>query len=333
MGAMIAVLFGLLYAFSFAGAGTVHLVKRDPIPDFVLEKAPLSHLWSQESWWPSDVAVHLTHVEPQVNFTAVTTAVTFENISTLPSSVFLTAVPSDAVLTQPSWLTSADNTPEANGVSGAPATIICVEKPGGIIDAFYFYFYSFNAGGTVLGIEFDNHVGDWEHSMVRFVNGIPEFIYLSAHTGGTAYTYDTLNTTNGRATTYIAGGTHANYATPGPHFHDLPPPLLADQTDNGALWDVTANFRGYWFDNTTQTFHGAGGAGVGATEQANEGVGWLMFEGMWGDQQYPLLVNDQYCIFDQCHFTDGPTGPIAKNLGRNAVCQRETNCTVLTSLS
>lgn len=158
-----------------------------------------------------------------------------------------------------------------------------------------------------LGIQFGDHVGDWEHSMVRFVNGAPQNIYLSAHSGGSAYTYDALPSQGGRAITYIGSGTHANYATPGDHQHDLPG--LEDHTDAGPIWDVTLNFRGYWFDNSTQTFSVASGAGAGASVEAGEGVGWLNFGGHWGDQQYPLLKEGQYCVTsDECKYVDGPTG-------------------------
>ena len=50
-----------------------------------------------------------------------------------------------------------------------------------------------------LDIQFGDHVGDWEHSMVRFVNGVPQNIYLSAHDGGAAYTYNALPSQDGRA--------------------------------------------------------------------------------------------------------------------------------------
>lgn len=88
---------------------------------------------------------------------------------------------------------------------------------------------------------YGNHVGDWEHTMVRYYNGTPAYIYLSAHSSGTAYEYSTLNQTNCRATTYIAVGTHANYATTGQHDYDI---VLHDTTDSGPYWDVTQNYRG-----------------------------------------------------------------------------------------
>ncbi|KAI0654472.1 hypothetical protein C8Q70DRAFT_1058397 [Cubamyces menziesii] len=313
------------------------LGKRAPVPSFVLQNAPVSHLWSQEGWWPSDVAEHVKHMVPEVDFAAVAPAVTLQNISSLGSDVFLTSIDDVSKATQPAWVTSDVGKPDASGLSAAPATIVLVEKDGGILDAFFFYFYSFDHGGKVLDIEFGDHVGDWEHSMVRFVNGEPTVLYLSAHTGGSAFTFNVTEKTNGRPTTYIAGGTHANYATPGQHCHDLPFDLLCDQTDAGPLWDPALNFRAFWFDTAMGAFSVAGGAGVGAQEITAEGAGWLSFAGMWGDEQYPVLEHGQYCLViedlvDECKFSSGPTGPIAKNLGRTAVCQNEDSCTVETSL-
>ena len=197
--------------------------------------------------------------------------------------------------------------------------------------------------------------------MVRFVNGTPSAIYLSAHSGGSAYTFNATEKTNGRPTTYIGVGTHANYAKSGKHCHDLHANLLCDQTDAGPLWDPVASYRAFWFDNSTQTFSVAGSAGANASNIESEGSGWLSYAGKWGDEQYPVFQHGQYCLeigslVNECKYTTGPTGeclptlspsatkllmfthalrcpgPIAKNLGRNAVCQRESSCTISTSL-
>ena len=85
----------------------------------------------------------------------------------------------------------------------------------GFVDVFYFYFYSFDYGNDLFGIVFGNHVGDWEHSMVRFVDGEPTHVYLSAHSSGYAYTYDAIAKEGKRPKVYVADGTHANYAITG----------------------------------------------------------------------------------------------------------------------
>jgi len=65
---------------------------------------------------------------------------------------------------------------------------------------------------SVLGLRFGNHVGDWEHTMVRFINGVPDTVYFSAHSGGTAYKYSAVEKIGDRPVSYIGIGTHANYA-------------------------------------------------------------------------------------------------------------------------
>jgi len=307
-------------------------IKRETIPEYVLTYAPYSYLYSGETWWPSDVATHLMHVTPEVNYVAVEKNVTLETLNELATDVYLTS--NDNVEDNPAWLLSTDNKPESCGYSSAPATIIIVEKDGGILDAFYFYFYSYNHGNKVLGEVYGNHVGDWEHSMVRFVNEVPTYIYLSEHSSGSAYTYDALNQTDSRATTYIATGTHANYATAGKQDYEgeILGIFLSDETDQGPYWDVTQNYRGFFYDNSTGVFTSAGGASTGGTEQTTEGVNWLYWLGMWGDEQYPSNDSRQYCIDTECHYSSGPTGPLAKNLGRTTVCQSTGTCTIKTSI-
>ena len=74
----------------------------------------------------------------------------------------------------PEWITGLKNKPLLrNGeIKDAPATLIVVDKGNGWVDAFWFYFYSFNLGPFVMGSgPYGNHVGDWEHSLVRFYQG------------------------------------------------------------------------------------------------------------------------------------------------------------------
>lgn len=148
--------------------------------------------------------------------------------------------------------------------------------------------------------------------MVRFQNGSPTHVYLSAHSGGSAYTYGALPKQGQRPITYIASGTHANYATAADQKYPIPiigP--ITDKTDKGVAWDVTKNFRGYWYDKSSNAFSVAGGVGSGGTAQsAGEGASWLSFQGKWGDDVPPtdILNNEQYCISTECHYVAGPTG-------------------------
>ena len=114
------------------------------LPGFVLKYAPLSYLHSKEQYWPSDVSSHLPKVLPEVNFAAISGPPTLQTLSTFANNVYLTAV-EDVLAHNTEFFRSTVGKP-VNGFSAAPATIIVVEKPGGITDAFYFYFYSFNFG-------------------------------------------------------------------------------------------------------------------------------------------------------------------------------------------
>ncbi|RAK95956.1 uncharacterized protein BO80DRAFT_429461 [Aspergillus ibericus CBS 121593] len=322
------------------GKPTLH--KREALPEYAITYAPLSYLYSGEKWWPSDITVHLANVEPEVNYTATgaNDSVTLDTLDSLASDVYLTA--SDGPILDPSkstpaWLASDYGIPDSDGLSAAPGLIIAAEKNSTTTDVFYFYFYSYNYGGEVLDIHFDDHVGDWEHVMIRFVDEEPYAIYCSQHSAGSAYYWDVVDFSGDRPLTYIAYGGHANYVTAGTQDYTIALGIVSDTTDAGYLWDMTLNYRGYWYDVDTEEFSIAGGAGTGATEEGTETADWLSWLGYWGDEEYPDgLLNDietgQYCIVGECHYTSGPTGPVDKNLGRTTVCQKEDNCTIFDSI-
>ena len=197
-----------------------------------------------------------------------------------------------------------------------------------------------------------DHIGDWEHSMVRFVNGTPEALYLSQHRSGVAYDFAAVPAVDGRPLTYIALGTHATFASPGKHQHDFPG--LLDLTDEGFLWDVTKNYRGYWYDLREKAFVTAGGTTSAEDDEMTRDVRWLDFQGRWGDKEYEWFKNGQYCVWiprvaSACKLVDGPTGawyspsmlqtnisvdvgPIGKNLARTTVCQNEAHCVIRDSI-
>ena len=184
------------------------------IPPYVLEYAPYVYLDIMEGYWPCNMEDHLTHITAELNYTPIEemlqTALNLTNLNRLNHYnkgryVFLTS--KDNPADHPSWLSGEENIPEGSedadgeepasetpskGHSKAPAVLIVVEKGDGIVDAFWFFFYSFNRGNSVFNIRWGNHVGDWEHTLVRFQHGKPKLVYFSEHNFGSAYNYDSV---------------------------------------------------------------------------------------------------------------------------------------------
>ncbi|KAH0613572.1 uncharacterized protein H6S33_005458 [Morchella sextelata] len=308
-------------------------------PDFVLDYAPYVYLYSQERFLPGDIGEHLRHTIPYLNYSPITSYNNHQSLKNLAelnqfgTNVYLTS--DDDPEHPPEWLRGDRNKPispgsddddDLLGMSAAPGIIIWVEKGEGIVDAFYFYFYSFNLGNKVAGWRFGNHVGDWEHNAVRFVNGQPESMFYSEHSGGAAYEYQAVEKIGLRPVSYSARGSHANYARPGVHYYAIPFHLLADVTDKGTLWDVTKNSYIYKWNMTSDIL-------TPSRETPLAPVEWFHFEGRWGDRFYPLSDRRQYRVAGQYHYVNGPTGPKFKNLDRKEVCQNEGICVVQPSLT
>ena len=235
--------------------------------------------------------------------------------------------------------------PGPGGYSPAPAHLVLVDKGNGILDAFWFYFYSYNLGTTVLNVRFGNHVGDWEHSLIRFVDGVPKAVFFSAHSGGLAYGYKGVEKwkgkgREGRPVLYSALGSHAMYATPGKHPYVLPFGLLADVTDKGPLWDPALNYVAYHY-NTSIT-HNENAKSITISEMKDvlqpaacnpkAAMGWWWYKGHWGDKFYELRDERQWRFVGQYHYVNGPYGPRYKNLGRSKPCQSGDSCTILESI-
>ena len=178
-------------------------------------------LHSQDPYGPSDIASQLVHTRPEDNFTVVGNApnpLTLNNLDSLNSigggsNIYLTSV--DDITANPSWLkgVAPDSTGKTNGATSC--AIVVNDHGSGKVDAFYLYFYAFNRGNIVLGQEVGDHVGDWEHNMIRFNNGVPQAVWYSQHSDGEAFTYGCLEKQGQRPVVYSAEGSHANYATPG----------------------------------------------------------------------------------------------------------------------
>lgn len=268
------------------------------VPQYVIEYAPLIHLFSGEQYWPGDMAEHLIHTTPHLNYTPLQAKDDHPLISDLGDlnkwGRFVYLQSDDNVEDRPDWLGGETNiptlpkdgeeddddrdhddrkghfeededgkksdwwhvgpgdtkdkggirpvsttpglpiptnTPEGEelvdeeiwqselryskrhltgkkvvgGRSDAPVVLVVVPKGDGIVDAFWFFFYSYNLGNAVFNVRFGNHVGDWEHTTVRFQHGVPKAVFFSEHSFGEAYTYDAVEK-SGKRVSHICRG-------------------------------------------------------------------------------------------------------------------------------
>lgn len=254
---------------------------RRQIPEYVFQYAPLVYLSSHEQFWPGDIAEHLYHVTPMLNYTPIQsdeehpTLQDLDRLNKWQEGEFVYLTSNDNVEDRPPWIEGEKNIPDdpdddlelswpdwdgridgpipgdtpeersqwydtgrlssskgeddswspedlgylrpedladedvrtelrkrfggepihvekTGGRSNAPAILLVMDKGHGVVDAFWFYFYSFNLGNVVLNVRFGNHVGDWEHCLVRFHDGKPKALFFSAHSAGEAYSYEAV---------------------------------------------------------------------------------------------------------------------------------------------
>ncbi|KAL4884744.1 hypothetical protein BJY04DRAFT_170026 [Aspergillus karnatakaensis] len=296
------------------------------IPNYVLEYAPLVWLHSEDPFKPSGFGEQLQHNVPKVDYVTVEGAqvpLTLDNLDQLNAlggeSVYLTSIEGIDADPHPEWFYGADI--DENGQASETSSAIIVHDRGeGEVDAFYFYYYSYNQGNTVLGMEFGHHVGDWEHNMIRFQDGVPQAIWYSQHARGQAFTYDATEKQGKRPIAYSGNGTHAVYSISGGHDHtipglNLPGGFLVDETDQGTLWDPVLGAYAYNYIAATQTFE---------PYDSSYPVNWLNFNGRWGDD----ALQGGPELFGQKKYVGGPNGPKFKSLEREKVCPSDP-CVVL----
>ncbi|KAL6252693.1 hypothetical protein RBB50_000412 [Rhinocladiella similis] len=300
-------------------------------PAYVKKHAPIIWLHSEDSLMPSDILGHVLHTTPYDGFKPVpdSPALSLDNLSTLNKSgkdMFLTAI--ENVTSMPDWLLG--ETPDAKGTlhNSTACAVVLVEKDSSITDAFYFYFYSFDEGADITqvvpplnkilpdakpGDHFGNHVGDWEHNMIRFKDGMPYGMWFSQHGSGEVCLWEDeacLSKQGDRPVVYSARGSHANYPSAGSHVHDS---ALIDVADKGRIWDPVSPAWFYSYDHTTDVFV--------ALEPESAPTDWLYFNGGWGDKQYPDNDPRQSTVpyFGLKKYNSGPTGPKFKHLLRKGV--------------
>lgn len=308
--------------------------------------APFVYLDIHEVYFPSDIQAQLQNTYPaSQDFSAITNGpsnLSLDNLAQLDAipgncthsnfdscDVYLTSKAN--VSTNPAWLYGIPPSRTYSTTEATSAAIITYDHGDGTVDAFYMYFYAFNYGDVVLGQVLGNHVGDWEHTMLRFVNGEPTAMWFSIHDYGECYTYDAVSKYGGRPIVYSALGSHGNHPTPGTYTRNIGGLNVDDTMSAGALWDPTQDAYYYSYNPASSpTGQPAGsdtsiiaGGGAFTPASADTPTSWLYFLGRWGDQQYPdsdprqvnfLGLNKTY------EWVTGPTGPWDKQLSRADVC-------------
>ncbi|KAF4978212.1 hypothetical protein FZEAL_5373 [Fusarium zealandicum] len=295
---------------------------------------------------PSDILSHIRHTTPKVNGTPVSglPSLDLDNLEVLndfgAEKVDLTS--QDDPLAPPKWILG--EAPDASGKihNSTPCAVILVEKTKVDVDAFYFYFYSYNEGPNITqvmeplnrlitgdaaasGMHFGNHVGDWEHNMIRFRKGKPVGIYYSQHVDGQAYNWDDsrVSMTDGRPTVYSGRGSHANYAEPGLQVHNAG---LLDYCEAGQKWDPVLSAYYYRFDAATFTITPLIPPKQPSTSSPSSNLtSWFYFKGQWGDRTYPDSDPRQETLprFKLKRFETGPNGPRFKHLVRKGLVRDE----------
>jgi hypothetical protein len=204
-------------------------------------------------------------------------------------------------------------------LASVPVYAIIVPKPvvgDKVTDIVYFFWSPYNNGkricigayidgiGCIGGYStFGNHVGDWEHITVRFVNGLPNEVYMAQHGWGEQFVWGNseIQMTGNHPIVYSALGSHATYPAAGRYnYRDLPNgDALIDYADAGPAWDT-------WNNLVVIPWQPAG-TFAGELE-------WLNFSGAWGNPKSGCgLVED---VSGECVLNGGPGGPMFKNSTR-----------------
>lgn len=137
-------------------------------------------LHSDDPFRPSDLLEHIRHTTPAVNqsFVPDLPELNLDNLALLNniSSETVALTSNDDVTTLPAWLYGHDPDESGKIANATPCVVILVERSPRDVDAFFFYFYSYDRGANITqvveplnrliedtehGMHFGDHVGDW----------------------------------------------------------------------------------------------------------------------------------------------------------------------------
>ncbi|WP_331730668.1 Vps62-related protein (plasmid) [Kitasatospora sp. NBC_00070] len=183
-------------------------------------------------------------------------------------------------------------------------------SPTNITDVVYWMFYPYNNGKRVcIGVytpfgcaggysTFGNHVGDWEHVTVRYVDDQPYQVTLSQHEGDQTFLYGSkyLELDLFRPVVYAATGSHALYSASGNFTYKKLPngDSLVDRTSRGTAWEWASYPANQFIWQSAGTYAGS--------------WSWLNYTGRWGNPESTCVGSP----VNQCVLENGPEGPNMK---------------------
>lgn len=203
----------------------------------------------------------------------------------------------------------------AGNISSAKCYSFWVEKDYNNVDISYFQYCPYNYGKKVLGMEFGNHVGDWEHITIRFAkfthNGVdylkPIQVRYPTHSFANEYTWAEVEKVEGtHLVGYSADGSHGMWKDAGEHeYQNIVVAKLTDDCSAGTAWDTWTCLETYEYSAPTRT-----GRGLGITEwKSYFDVDYQNAESLsvyeWGNKK-------DGSVFGQDKLGNGPTGPQEK---------------------
>lgn len=257
--------------------------------------APIVHMDSTESYFPSSPEFFIANVNRTNGFMVTKQPLGCANC------------------TDPAFLDG--QRPDQNRVP-AYAEIVKRDDPNtDITDVIYWTFYPYNngklvcIGGVFAGSchgeqkRFGNHVGDWEHVTVRFIDGRPAQVYLAQHNHGDMYDIGSkdLSFDDFHPRVYAAKGSHGLYADTGKHAYQSLPngDVLADYTSQGIEWATFKTVVPFEWD---------------ATGNYTGGLDFLTLDERWGNPKQECGAFGMYeAIADECVLNDGPEAPLVKD--------------------
>lgn len=192
-----------------------------------------------------------------------------------------------------------------------------VEKEYTYLDLLYYFYFPYNKAKTILGINFGNHVGDWEHVMVRLKlyndNGkiyyAPVFVQYSIHSQRIYMAWDNAPKYETHLIGYIANGSHGIWPNAGKNVYvNAIVVKLSDMCSEGEAWDLWEgdNLATFKYDALNHT-----GDGIGGTlwkscfdrdfynPDSNCAIRWGNYGFNYPIQFYPQLQNGPECPIDK----------------------------------